>query len=93
MNKSALYLVSCALLSTLVISASAQSGATTPQVMSGSNPRPQVMSGSNPRPQVMSGSNPRPQVMSGSNPRPQAADSSASTAITTILSLFGVYTY
>ena len=50
----------------------------------------QVMSGSNPRPQVMSGSNPRPQVMSGSNPRPQ---STMGTAVSAILSFFGIYTF
>lgn len=83
MKKSALYVVSFALLSTFTLSSRADSTPSTPGVMSGSNPRPQVMSGSNPRPQVMSGSNPRPQVTTGTG----------GTVVSTVLSLFGVYTF
>ena len=92
MTKSAWYALSIVVLSTLSLGSQAQT-APASQVMSGSNPRPQVMSGSNPRPQVMSGSNPRPQVMSGSNPRPQVNANPVSTAVSTVLSLFGVYTF
>ena len=36
---------------------------------------PQAVSGTNPRPQAVSGTNPRPQAVSGTNPRPQASSS------------------